>query len=75
MFALTQKEKQEGEKMREPFVTIGLHVMKVESNRRYRIHQVIYIIACIVSGFTCCANYLREDEITPSAGDGLFAKS
>lgn len=40
MLALTQREKNEGEKKREPFVTIGMHVMKVENNRKHRIHQV-----------------------------------
>uniref|UniRef100_A0A7E4VK90 Calpain catalytic domain-containing protein n=1 Tax=Panagrellus redivivus TaxID=6233 RepID=A0A7E4VK90_PANRE len=42
MIALTQKEVQaEAAKQREPYVTIGLHVMKVETNRKYRIHQDI----------------------------------
>uniref|UniRef100_A0AC35G5F8 Calpain catalytic domain-containing protein n=1 Tax=Panagrolaimus sp. PS1159 TaxID=55785 RepID=A0AC35G5F8_9BILA len=42
MIALTQKEIQnEAAKQREPYVTIGLHVMKVETNRRHRIHQAI----------------------------------
>ncbi|EJD74438.1 calpain-5 [Loa loa] len=40
-FALTQKVKNEGEKHREPLVTIGMHLMKVEDNRIYRIHQPI----------------------------------
>ncbi|KAH7728797.1 calpain-5 [Aphelenchoides avenae] len=42
MIALTQKDSQPGcSKQREPFVTIGLHVMMVERNRRCRIHQPI----------------------------------
>ncbi|VDM99133.1 unnamed protein product [Thelazia callipaeda] len=40
-FALTQKEKNEGEKQRQPLVTIGMHLMKVEANRIYKIHQAI----------------------------------
>ncbi|VDO56421.1 unnamed protein product, partial [Brugia timori] len=40
-FALTQKVKDEGEKNREPLVTIGMHLMRVENNRIYRIHQAI----------------------------------
>uniref|UniRef100_A0A8R1XSZ6 Calpain catalytic domain-containing protein n=1 Tax=Onchocerca volvulus TaxID=6282 RepID=A0A8R1XSZ6_ONCVO len=40
-FALTQKVKDEGSKNCEPLVTIGMHVMKVEDNRIYRIHQAI----------------------------------
>jgi calpain-5 len=41
MLALTQKEiLPEAGKQREPFISIGLHVMKVECNRRYRVHQV-----------------------------------
>jgi calpain-5 len=46
MIALTQKDNQPGtSKVRGPFVTIGLHVMKVESNRRHRIHQPINPVA------------------------------
>lgn len=45
MLALTQKELKEGEKKREPFVTIGMHVMKVENNRKHRIHQPINPLA------------------------------
>ncbi|VDO28898.1 unnamed protein product [Onchocerca flexuosa] len=40
-FALTQKVKDEGKKNCEPLVTIGMHVMRVEDNRVYRIHQAI----------------------------------
>ena len=40
MFALTQKEPGEGEKRRDPYVTIGMHMMKVENNRVHRVHQV-----------------------------------
>uniref|UniRef100_A0A1I7WSD2 Calpain_III domain-containing protein n=1 Tax=Heterorhabditis bacteriophora TaxID=37862 RepID=A0A1I7WSD2_HETBA len=39
MFALTQKELNEGQKRRDPYVTIGMHVMKVENNRIHRVHQ------------------------------------
>lgn len=43
MIALTQKEIQnEAAKQKEPYVTIGIHVMKVETNRRHRIHQVFH---------------------------------
>uniref|UniRef100_A0A915AZC1 Calpain catalytic domain-containing protein n=2 Tax=Parascaris univalens TaxID=6257 RepID=A0A915AZC1_PARUN len=45
MLALTQREKNEGEKKREPFVTIGMHIMKVENNRKHRIHQPINPVA------------------------------
>ncbi|KAI6209373.1 Calpain-5 [Aphelenchoides besseyi] len=46
MLALTQRETPpEAGKQREPFITIGLHVMRVECNRRYRIHQPINPIA------------------------------
>lgn len=41
-FALTQKVKNEGEKNHEPLVTVGMHLMRVEDNRIYRIHQVCY---------------------------------
>uniref|UniRef100_A0A914CZX1 Calpain catalytic domain-containing protein n=1 Tax=Acrobeloides nanus TaxID=290746 RepID=A0A914CZX1_9BILA len=42
MIALSQKEVyNENLKQREPFVTIGIHVMKVELNRHHRIHQAI----------------------------------
>ncbi|CAG9532196.1 unnamed protein product [Cercopithifilaria johnstoni] len=40
-FSLTQKLKNEGEKNREPLVTVGMHLMRVEDNRIYRIHQAI----------------------------------
>uniref|UniRef100_A0AAF5PJC4 Calpain catalytic domain-containing protein n=3 Tax=Wuchereria bancrofti TaxID=6293 RepID=A0AAF5PJC4_WUCBA len=40
-FSLTQKVKDEGEKNLEPLVTIGMHLMRVENNRIYRIHQAI----------------------------------
>ncbi|CAJ0558024.1 unnamed protein product, partial [Mesorhabditis spiculigera] len=39
MFALTQREVGEGKKRREPFVCIGMHVMRVERNRITRVHQ------------------------------------
>ncbi|KAK6762376.1 hypothetical protein RB195_023187 [Necator americanus] len=39
MFSLTQSEPNEGTKRRDPYVTIGVHVMKVENNRVHRIHQ------------------------------------
>ncbi|EFP00613.1 hypothetical protein CRE_16588 [Caenorhabditis remanei] len=45
MFALTQNDPSEGLKKREPFVTIGMHVMKVENNRQYRVHQAMHPIA------------------------------
>ncbi|KAK0403836.1 hypothetical protein QR680_017149 [Steinernema hermaphroditum] len=45
MVALTQKEVCEGSKVREPYVTIGMHVMKVENNRRHRIHQAVTPVA------------------------------
>ncbi|KAI6191798.1 Calpain-5 [Aphelenchoides bicaudatus] len=46
MIALTQKEiSPEAGKQREPFISIGLHVMKVECNRQHRIHQAINPIA------------------------------
>ncbi|TKR80373.1 hypothetical protein L596_014456 [Steinernema carpocapsae] len=45
IIALTQKEVCEGSKIREPYVTIGMHVMKVENNRKHRIHQAINPIA------------------------------
>ncbi|EPB72007.1 calpain large subunit, domain III [Ancylostoma ceylanicum] len=41
MFALTQREPNEGTKRRDPYVTIGIHVMKVENNRLHRIHQAM----------------------------------
>lgn len=41
MFALTQNDPSEGLKKREPFVTIGMHVMKVENNRQFRVHQAM----------------------------------
>uniref|UniRef100_A0A1I7SLZ9 Calpain catalytic domain-containing protein n=2 Tax=Bursaphelenchus xylophilus TaxID=6326 RepID=A0A1I7SLZ9_BURXY len=42
MLALTQKEVPPVTgKQREPFITIGMHVMRVECNRKYRIHQAI----------------------------------
>ncbi|VDK45556.1 unnamed protein product, partial [Cylicostephanus goldi] len=41
MFALTQREPNEGSKRRDPYVTIGIHVMKVENNRSHRIHQAM----------------------------------
>ncbi len=41
MLSLTQREPSEGIKKREPYVTIGMHVMRVELNRAYRIHQAI----------------------------------
>ncbi|MCP9257760.1 Calpain-5 [Dirofilaria immitis] len=40
-FALTQKVEDECKKNREPLMTIGMHLMKVEDNRIYRIHQAI----------------------------------
>ncbi|KAL3989271.1 Calpain-5 [Acanthocheilonema viteae] len=40
-FALTQKVKDEGEKNVGPLVTVGMHLMRVEDNRVYRIHQAI----------------------------------
>lgn len=51
MIALTQKDLfvERYAKQREPFITIGLHVMKVESNRRHRIHQVKKKIFFILS--------------------------
>jgi calpain-5 len=46
MLALTQKEiSPEAGKQREPFISIGMHVMKVECNRMHRIHQAINPIA------------------------------
>ncbi|CAJ0951633.1 unnamed protein product, partial [Mesorhabditis belari] len=39
MFALTQREVGEGKKRREPFVCIGMHIMRVERNRVTRVHQ------------------------------------
>ncbi|WKY17158.1 hypothetical protein Q1695_001628 [Nippostrongylus brasiliensis] len=41
MLALTQKEPNEGMKRRDPYVTIGIHVMKVENNRIHRVHQAM----------------------------------
>ncbi|CAD5229547.1 unnamed protein product [Bursaphelenchus okinawaensis] len=42
MLALTQKEVPPAAgKQREPFITIGMHVMRVECNRKHRIHQAI----------------------------------
>ncbi|KAK6030091.1 calpain large subunit, domain III [Ostertagia ostertagi] len=41
MLALTQSENNEGMKKRDPYVTIGIHVMKVENNRMHRIHQAM----------------------------------
>ncbi|KJH44362.1 calpain family cysteine protease [Dictyocaulus viviparus] len=41
MLALTQKEANEGIKRRDPYVTIGIHVMKVEENRNHRVHQAM----------------------------------
>uniref|UniRef100_A0A915DKM4 Peptidase C2 calpain large subunit domain-containing protein n=1 Tax=Ditylenchus dipsaci TaxID=166011 RepID=A0A915DKM4_9BILA len=42
MIALTQKDGlAEHARQREPFVTIGIHIMRVECNRRYRIHQAV----------------------------------
>lgn len=41
MLALTQKEPNEGLKRRDPYVTIGIHVMKVEENRIHRVHQAM----------------------------------
>lgn len=41
MLALTQKEPNEGLKRRDPYVTIGIHVMKVENNRTHRVHQAM----------------------------------
>ncbi|PIO73850.1 calpain large subunit, domain III, partial [Teladorsagia circumcincta] len=41
MLALTQSENNEGMKKRDPYVTIGIHVMKVENNRIHRIHQAM----------------------------------
>ncbi|KAJ1363329.1 Calpain-5 [Parelaphostrongylus tenuis] len=41
MLALTQKEPNEGVKRRDPYVTIGIHVMKVEENRVHRVHQAM----------------------------------
>ncbi|KAM3729199.1 Calpain-5 [Dirofilaria immitis] len=40
-FALTQKVEDECKKNREPLMTIGMHLMKVEDNRIYRVHQAI----------------------------------
>lgn len=45
MFALIQNDPSEGLKKREPFVTIGMHVMKVENNRQYRVHTAMHPIA------------------------------
>lgn len=45
MLALTQKEPNEGEKRRDPFVTIGLHIMKIENNRKHRVHQPMQAVA------------------------------
>lgn len=45
MLALSQREIGEGEKIREPYVTIGIHVIKVENNRKYRLHQPTESIA------------------------------
>lgn len=43
IIALTQKEIMiEPSRHRESFVTIGIHIMRVEYNREYRIHQVIF---------------------------------
>ncbi|KAK6034556.1 calpain large subunit, domain III [Cooperia oncophora] len=39
MLSLTQCEINEGVKKRDPYVTIGIHVMKVENNRMHRVHQ------------------------------------
>lgn len=50
-FALTQQVKNEGEKNHEPLVTIGMHLMRVEDNRIYRIHQVCYFVT--PSQITC----------------------
>lgn len=45
MFALSQKDEFVGKggkksKQRQPYLVVGLHLMKVEANRRHRIHQV-----------------------------------
>ncbi|CAB3406202.1 unnamed protein product [Caenorhabditis bovis] len=45
IFALTQRDPSEGIKKREPFVTIGMHVMRVENNRRHRVHQAMAQVA------------------------------
>ncbi|CAI5448780.1 unnamed protein product [Caenorhabditis angaria] len=45
IFALTQADPSEGLKKREPFVTIGMHVMRIESNRKHRVHQAMTPIA------------------------------
>nr|CDJ93478.1 Peptidase C2 domain containing protein [Haemonchus contortus] len=41
MLALTQSEANEGMKKRDPYVTIGIHVMRVEKNRVHRVHQAM----------------------------------
>ncbi|GMT04963.1 hypothetical protein PENTCL1PPCAC_27137 [Pristionchus entomophagus] len=38
-FSLTQKEINEGLKRREPHISIGMHLMRVERNRKFRVHQ------------------------------------
>jgi len=65
MIALTQKEVQsESSKQREPYVTIGIHVMKVENNRRYRIHQAINPIG--TSDYTSARSvYLHLKDVQP----------
>ncbi|VDD87839.1 unnamed protein product [Enterobius vermicularis] len=45
MLALSQRDPLRTGKSREPYVTIGIHVMKVESNRKYRVHQPTEAIA------------------------------
>ncbi|CAD6191364.1 unnamed protein product [Caenorhabditis auriculariae] len=44
MFALTQREVSEGMKKREPYVTIGMHLMRVENNRVHRVHQAMQAV-------------------------------
>ncbi|KHJ94837.1 calpain family cysteine protease [Oesophagostomum dentatum] len=65
MFALTQKEPNEGTKKRDPYVTIGIHVMKVENNRVHRIHQVFLLFICVgeLSARKCpCAKGISVTE-------------
>uniref|UniRef100_A0A158R453 Calpain catalytic domain-containing protein n=1 Tax=Syphacia muris TaxID=451379 RepID=A0A158R453_9BILA len=58
MLAVSQREPSEGQKIREPYVTIGIHVMKVENNRRYRLHQPVESVA--TSDYTsACSVFLH----------------
>jgi hypothetical protein len=36
--------KRRGLKQRQPYLVVGLHLMRVETNRRHRIHQVLFDI-------------------------------